>query len=77
MLPSSKALILYNLVPLFVGILAWCFLRERLHFADWISLVMCFGGVFLVGYFTNDSTSEDSQTIGVIMMLGADMFLAS
>ena len=71
LLTASKAVVLYNLVPLFVSLFAWCFLRERLHIADGISLAISFGGVFLIAYFAEDEAHKNTQTTGVFVMLAA------
>ena len=77
LLTSSKSLLLYNMTPLFVGLLAWCFLRESLHCADFVSLLSCFTGVFLVTYFAVDEAHKYTQTQGVFVMLAAAAFSAS
>ena len=77
LLTSSKTLILFNLLPLFAGLLAWIFFSERLHYADGISLFVSFCGVFLIAYFSNDEAHMKTQTLGVFVMLAAATFLAS
>ena len=69
LLTASKALVLYNLIPLFVSFFAWLFLRERLHYADGISLGVSFGGVFLIAYFADDEAHKDTQALGVLVVL--------
>ena len=71
LLTASKAIVLYNLVPFFVSFFAWCYLRERLHYADGISLAVSFAGVFLIAYFAEDEAHKDTQTLGVLVMLAA------
>ena len=69
LLSPSKVIVVYNLIPFFVGLFAWCFLRERLHYADGIAMVIAFGGVFLASYFSMDERHKDTQTLGVLVML--------
>ena len=71
LLTASKAIVLYNLIPLFVSLFAWCFLRERLHYADGISLAVSFAGVFMIAYFSKNQEFKDTQTMGVLIMLAA------
>ena len=69
LLTVSKVVVLYNLIPFFVSIFAWCFIRERLHYADLIAMFVSFGGVFLVAYFSKDEAHKDTQTLGVFVMI--------
>ena len=77
LLTTSKVIVLYNLIPFFVGLFAWCFLRERLHYADGIAMVVSFIGVFLVAYFSEDEEHKDTQTLGVLVMLVTATFIGA
>ena len=48
MLPVSKATLISNIRPIFVAILCFFFLKERLHLADVLLIIASFGGVALV-----------------------------
>ena len=47
-MPLMNAVLLGNAAPLFIPILAWLVLRERITRGIWISLLIGFGGVLLI-----------------------------
>jgi drug/metabolite transporter (DMT)-like permease len=70
-IPLATAVTIGHLAPLFLGVLAVVFLKERFNKIIWFSFLICFIGVFLIkGFDTRVSTFE-------LLLAIASAFLAA
>lgn len=71
-LPTSIAFLIFNLNPLFVTILSFCFLGEKLRIINALCVFGALGGILLVAYGRReDETNDYHQYTGISMCLGA------
>ena len=68
LLPTNKAVVLFNLTPIFTGILAALVLKEKMHWSEYIGVFVAFGGVVLVS-LTAEGGSTETHTLGVVLVI--------
>ncbi len=69
--------ILMNLSPVFVALLSWVFLREKIGAAKWLALALCIAGACLL-VFDGNAALEFSKTsaVGDLLALNSALFYA-
>lgn len=70
-MPLASATILYYLTPIFISLLAPMFLGEEIGKWQWMFLLVCFGGLFIIHQF--DTATDD---IFILIGIGAALFAA-
>lgn len=67
-IPASKSALITNMNPLFVAVLAYFFLKEKITGTIVIALVGSIIGVILFSMHTNqESSAENNYFIGIIL----------
>jgi len=70
---------IYRSTLVFVFILSIIFLKEVIVFAKLLALLLCLGGVVLVGYGNYESSESDEQNndvLGYVLVLGSSFLYA-
>ena len=59
--------------PLFIALLAFLFLKEKVKIKTWVSCLICLVGIALISGLKG---GENNNILGIVLALGAAMFLA-
>ena len=70
-LPIGDAVSLHSLKPVFVALLGWCILKERLQWQHWFATILCISGCLMVAqnHASHKGQLEANQTVGRLLVL--------
>ena len=72
MLPVSTTMILFQMNPFFVAILACVVLGERIRLIEIIGIIICFGGVVMIALSKAEEVQTEDQTADAVGVRNSD-----
>jgi drug/metabolite transporter (DMT)-like permease len=75
---ASKTSLVMTMTPIFIALMSAVFIREKIHWAGWIGILMAFSGIYLVIFEGAASVSLSSRNLqGDLMILFGNLFWAA
>ena len=62
LLPTSTAMILFQMSPFFIAIFAFFILGERIHLIEIIGIVICFGGIVMITLSKTEDVDKEQES---------------
>jgi len=70
---ASATSLVMTMTPIFIALMSAIFIRERIHWAGWIGILISFGGLYLVLFGGAPEIDFSSRALkGNLMILGAN-----
>ncbi len=75
---ASKTSLVMTMTPIFIALLSAVFIRERIHWAGWVGILMAFLGLYLVIFGRPGAVSLSSRNLqGDLLILFGNLFWAA
>ena len=75
---ASKTSLVMTMTPIFIALMSAVFIRERIHWAGWLGILMAFLGLYLVIFDGAASVSLSSRNLqGDLLILFGNLFWAA
>ncbi len=75
---ASKTSLVMTMTPIFIALMSAVFIRERIHWAGWLGILMAFLGLYLVIFNGAASVSLSSRNLqGDLLILFGNLFWAA
>ena len=74
---ASNTSLVMTVTPIFIALLSAAFIRERIHWAGWLGILMAFLGLYLVIFGLSFAASLSSRNLqGDLLILSGNLFWA-